>query len=86
MTSKAHKIFRRTGIVLGSITLLNFIPIWNIFFFISEPLGKSIAQFLIYSVLLVPVAMIMGLIDLAITVSRRRDAKKFEPSSNQSKA
>jgi len=76
MTNKVQKNIRRTGIVLGCIPLLIFIPIWNIFFFIYRPLGEAIAWFLIYSVFLVPIAMILGLIDLGMTISNRRKANK----------
>ena len=80
MTGKAQKRIRITGIVLGSIPLLFFVlrPIWGIIAFISEPLTVGIVNFFLYSTLLVPVAIVLGLIDLGMTLSRRKAAKKPE--------
>ena len=80
MTGKAQKRIRITGIVLGSIPLLFFVlrPIWGIIAFISEPLTVGIVNFFLYSTLLVPVAIVLGLIDLGMTLSRKNAAKKPE--------
>ena len=71
---------RIIGIVLGSIPLLFFVlrPIWGIIAFISEPLTVGIVNFFVYSTLLVPVAIVLGLIDLGMTLSRKNAAKKPE--------
>ena len=71
---------RIIGIVLGSIPLLFFVlrPIWGIIAFISEPLTVGIVNFFVYSTLLVPVAIVLGLIDLGLTLSGRNAAKKSE--------
>jgi len=80
VTGKAQKRIRITGIVLGSIPLLFFVlrPIWGIIAFISEPLTVGIVNFFVYSTLLVPVAIVLGLIDLGMTLSRKNAAKKPE--------
>jgi hypothetical protein len=80
VTGKAQKRIRITGIVLGSIPLLFFVlrPIWGIIAFISEPLTVGIVNFFVYSTLLVPVAIVLGLVDLGMTLSRKNAAKKPE--------
>jgi len=80
VTGKAQMRIRITGIVLGSIPLLFFVlrPIWGIIAFISEPLTVGIVNFLVYSTLLVPVAIVLGLVDLGMTLSRKNAAKKPE--------
>jgi len=80
VAGKTQKRIRITGIVLGSIPLLFFVlrPIWGIIAFISEPLTVGIVNFFVYSTLLVPVAIVLGLIDLGMTLSRRNAAKKSE--------
>ena len=80
MAGKTQKRIRITGIVLGSIPLLFFVlrPIWGIIAFISEPLTVGIVNFFVCSTLLVPVAIVLGLIDLGMTLSRRNAAKKSE--------
>jgi hypothetical protein len=79
MTGKAQKRIRITGIVLGSIPLLFFVlrSIWGIIAF-TEPLTVGIVNFFLYSTLLVPVAIVLGLVDLGMTLSRRKAAKKPE--------
>jgi len=75
VTGKAQKRIRITGIVLGSIPLLFFVlrPIWGIIAFISdEPLTVGIVNFFLYSTLLVPVAIVLGLVDLGMTLSKRK--------------
>lgn len=81
MAGKTQKRIRITGIVLGSIPLLFFVlrPIWGIIAFISdEPLTVGIVNFFLYSVLLVPVAIVLGLVDLGMPLSRKNAAKKPE--------
>jgi hypothetical protein len=80
VVGKTQKRIRITGIVLGSIPLLFFVlrPIWGIIAFISEPLTVGIVNFFVYSTLLVPVAIVLGLVDLGMTLSRKNAAKKPE--------
>ena len=80
MAAKTQKRIRITGIVLGSIPLLFFVlrPIWGIIAFISEPLTVGIVNFFVYSTLLVPIAIVLGLVDLGMTLSRKNAAKKPE--------
>ena len=75
MAGKTQKRIRITGIVLGAIPLLFFVlrPIWGIIAFISdEQLTVGIVNFFLYSTLLVPVAIVLGLIDLGMTLSKRK--------------
>ena len=77
MTSRVQKRIRITGIVLGAIPLTNMTGGILLPLVLAFPaLAVPVASFMFFSIVFLPVAIVLGLIDLGMTLASGRSAKK----------
>lgn len=80
MTSKVQRRVRITGIVLGVIPLST-IPLYIVFQEAWTPIPGIIMLVALISIWFVPVAMVLGCIDLVIAIGNRFEIRVKKPST-----
>lgn len=80
MTSKVQRRVRITGIVLGVIPLST-IPLYIVFQDAWTPIPGIIMLVALTSIWFVPVAMVLGCIDLVIAIGNRFEIRVKKPST-----